>query len=172
MDRCLEYFPANTASDLECDAVDIFNNQTVRIKAVRCNGIVECKDNFDEKDCKVEKYFLLVTIALGLAILLILTILTVASVDIIYYTEECKGILSSMRMVSHNLGLEELRKVHPLIVISQGTNVQKTINSAFVQHLKNMFSYDLPFVIKTIKVRVTTIQNIFYSFSYLKMYLF
>ena len=169
MDRCLEYFPANTASDLECDAVDIFNNQTVRIKAVRCNGIVECKDNFDEKDCKVEKYFLLVTIALGLAILLILTILTVASVDITF-SEEPKGILSLM--VAHNLGHEGLTKVHPFVVISQGTNLQKAINSAFVQHLKYLFSYDFPFVIKTIKVRVTTIQNISYSFSYLKIYLF
>ena len=149
MERCLEYFPANTASDLECDAIHIYNNQTVRIKAVRCDGIPECKDNIDEKDCKVEKYFLLVTIALGLAILFILTILTVASVDIIF-SEEPKGILSLM--VAHNLGHEGLTKVHPSIVISQGTNLQKTINLAFVQHLKYLFSYDFPFVIKTIKV--------------------
>ena len=62
------------------------------IKAVRCDGVVECKDNIDEKDCKVDKNILLVTIGLGLGILFILTILTVASVDI-NDTEEYKEIL-------------------------------------------------------------------------------
>ena len=97
LDRCLQYFPANTPSDLTCDAANIYNNKTVRIKAVRCNGVVECKDNLDEKDCKVDKNILLVTIGLGLVILLILTILTVASVDI-NDTEDCKRMLSTMSL--------------------------------------------------------------------------
>ena len=149
LDRCLEYFPANTASDLTCDAVDIYNNKSVQIKAVRCDGVVECKDSIDEKDCKVDKNILLVTISLGLVILLILAILTVASVDI-NDTEEYKGIFLSM--LSQNLGLEGLKSMQPLIVLSQRTNYQKPINSAFLQHLKSLLNYEFPLIIKAVKV--------------------
>ena len=148
-DRCLKYFPDNTASYLECDAIDIYNNKTVRIKAIRCDGIVECKDNLDENGCKVENDVLLLTIGLGLAILLILTILSVASVDI-NDTKEHKGILLSM--LSQNIGLEVLKNLQPLIVISQRTNLQKAINLAFLQHLKYLFNYDFSLVMKTVKV--------------------
>ena len=159
LDRCLKYFPANTPSDLECDAADIYNNKTVRIKAVRCDRVVECKDNLDEKDCKVDKSILILTIGLGLVILLILTILTVVSVNI-NATKEDKDILLSI--LSQDVGLEGLKDMQPLVVISQGTNYQKAINSTFLQHLKYVFSYDFPLVIKTVKVLNTQKSSIIF----------
>lgn len=50
---CIDYFPT-TATEI-CPAKDIFNNKTIKIKAVKCNGVFECKDQLDEENCKVSK---------------------------------------------------------------------------------------------------------------------
>ena len=49
LENCESHYPP--AATMICEKPGIFNNFTVRIKAVLCNGIVECKHEEDEQNC-------------------------------------------------------------------------------------------------------------------------
>ena len=116
--------------------------------------MVECKDKSDEEGCRVDKNILLVCIGLGLAMLLILTMLTVASVGV-SDTEEGKG--NFLSILSKTIELEKLKEMQALIVVSQGTNYQNIVNLGFLQHLKTLLNDEFPLIIKTLKV--TTLRT-------------
>ena len=52
LENCkLKYPPSAT---VVCEKPGIYNNLTIKIKAVPCNGVVECKNREDEKHCNLD----------------------------------------------------------------------------------------------------------------------
>ena len=49
LSKCDKYFPPT--AEVECQK-QVGNNISIKIKATKCNGIVECDDNKDETDCQ------------------------------------------------------------------------------------------------------------------------
>ena len=111
--------------------------------------MVECRDKSDEEGCRVDKNVLLYTIAVGLTLLLVLSILTVASVDVNDFEIDKKTVLS---ISSKTMDLEKLKEMQSIIVTSQRTDYQNTVNLAFLQHLKTLSNDEFPLIIKILKV--------------------
>ena len=82
-DMCEEYF--SPSANVKCPAYGIFNYYSIEIKAVRCNGIVECSDYSDEANCNTDQSTLLIFTLCGLAMLLVLSaaIIKLADTDAI-----------------------------------------------------------------------------------------
>ena len=156
VDVCSEYF-STYAMDSACEAVNIFNNVTIYTKPIRCNGIIECRDQSDEANCKVDNVYLNAVIVIALILLLAISALTVASVDIAEKTE--KGNITEK--LSRNLEPGSLNNLQPLIVINQGTMHQKIINHSFMEHLKKFHENDFPSILKDLKV--CTLLNIIFQ---------
>ena len=144
---CLDYFPT-TANEV-CLAADIFNNKTIKIKAAKCNGVVECKGQKDEEKCKVNKNTLTYITVFGLVLLFIIAVLTVSSVEL---SEKDKFSWNFTERLATHEEPDILLKTSPLVVVSQGTKHQKNINHSFMQVLKKIHRKDLPLILKTLKV--------------------
>ena len=144
---CLDNFP--TSATKICPAANIFNNKTIMIKAVQCDGLVECRDQSDEEDCKVNKNTFTITTVVGLVLLFIVAVLTITSVEL---SEKDKLSLDFTERLAKDEKPDILLKIHPLVVVSQGTKHQKNINFFFIQVLKKLHKNDLPLILKTIKV--------------------
>ena len=146
---CIDYFPT-TATEI-CPAKDIFNNKTIKIKAVKCNGVFECKDQLDEENCKVSKKNLTYTTVFGLVLLFIVAVLTISSVEL---SKKDKFSWNFTERLATHEEPDILLNIHPLVVVSQGTKYQKYINHFFMEVLKKLHKNDLPLILKTLKVYI------------------
>ena len=146
-ESCLDYFP--TSANKICPAAGIFNNKTIMIKAVKCDGVLECRDQSDEENCKVNKKTLTNATVFGLVLLFVVAVLTVSSVKL---SEKDKFSKNFTETLSSHEEPDILSNIHPLVVVSQGTNHQKNINLFFMQVLKKLHKKDFPLILKTLKV--------------------
>ena len=111
--------------------------------------MVECEDRSDEEGCKANKDTLIIATIFGLVILLAIAILVVASIDI-SDRKEFKGHL--MEIINAKVDHASLHSLCPVVVVSQGTKLQKTANQAFLQLLKRLHNNDISMVLKSLKV--------------------
>ena len=65
-------FPAHAS--VKCQKADTdFNNMTIMIMAVQCNGVIECVDKEDEKNCALPLWYSIVSVLAGGLIALIIS---------------------------------------------------------------------------------------------------
>ena len=70
LDTCVKRGAFSEMASIECDKKDVYN-VTIKIRAVPCDGIYECENDMDEKNCSLPDYVLIVilvpiTICLGI----------------------------------------------------------------------------------------------------------
>ena len=156
LNLCSQYFPSN-AMDTSCEAADIYNHKTIYIRPMRCNGIPECKDGSDEENCNVENDIIDATIVVVLVFLCVISALAVASVDV-NTKEKCKTAILTEKLVT-SMEVKTLPDIQPLIVVSQGTELQKSINYAVFQHLKRFHENDFSLILKELKVNLIILSK-------------
>ena len=86
-DLCKKYFPNNVAT-IECEESNRTRDFTTTIKAIPCNGIIECKDGSDEY-CEWPSWIIWV----------VLLIISIAMIFIWIYihslaVKDCKNLMS------------------------------------------------------------------------------
>ena len=136
--------------DTSCEAANIYNNKTIYTRPLRCNGIIECRDGSDEENCNVENDIIDATIVVILVFLCVISALAVASVDV-NTKEKCKTAILTEKLVT-SMEVKTLPDIQPLIVVSQGTEHQKSINYSVIQHLKRFHENDFSLILKELKV--------------------
>ena len=70
LDTCVKRGLFSEMASIDCDKKDVYN-VTIKIRAVPCDGIYECENDMDEKNCSLPDYVLIVilvpfTICLGI----------------------------------------------------------------------------------------------------------
>ena len=79
--KCKSNFPPSAT--IHCEKPGIFNNLSIEIRAVHCNGVVECLDGEDEAGCDQDSTTeLLVTLGAGLVLIGCLSCFIVWSLDL------------------------------------------------------------------------------------------
>ena len=148
--ECTKYFPTNSMDVNACEAANIFNNVTIYTRPVRCNAIIECRNDSDddEANCRVDNGFPDAMIIIALVILFGISVFTVMSVGIL---EKCeKGNLVERFATDMEPGT--LANIQPLIVVNQGTKQQKSINQSFMRHLNKLHENDYSLILRALKV--------------------
>ena len=145
LDVCENHSPS--ANFVICQAADIYNNITMKIRAVRCNGISECKSGEDENGCDVDKGSLVMAILLGLVVIIIVSVMTVN------YVEGIKSELVPDRHVVETLPKEtNIEKLQALVVVSQRAKLKEWVNKVFFQILIRVHKADYREALNSLKV--------------------
>ena len=148
IEACWEYFPSSENSDVTCEAANLFNDVSITTRPVYCDGTVDCKDGSDEENCNANKVALVVILVIGLIVLLTIAALTVASVNISEKVEQ--GDI--MEKLEANKASGHWFDLYPLIIVNQGTALQKSMNDLLMQLLRKLYENDLPLILQTLKV--------------------
>lgn len=153
LDLCEKYSP--TANFVICQAASIYNNITMNVRAVRCNGISECESGEDENGCDVDKDTLLISILLGLVVILIISIMTVKCIE--GYKSELVQDRSVVEAFSKEPNIEKLQA---LVVVSQTAKLRKWINIVFFQVIVRVHKADYREALNSLKVASFAVTSI------------
>ena len=63
LETCIEQEVFSDMATIECDKKDVYN-VTIKIRAIPCDGIYECKDDEDERNCSLPDFILIVALAI------------------------------------------------------------------------------------------------------------
>ena len=148
-EMCQDYF--SELATIVCSKADTFNFN-VTIKAIACDGIIECSDGRDEMGCHLPDEYIYITF--GVILLIISVIAFILWMNI-------KGSLR-LKRPGHQLSPKEFNDIHGSEAMQakvshwQGLDMQKCANQAYYKLELIQHRYNINSTICCIKVTLST----------------
>ena len=161
LEICMNREVFSEMASIKCDKKNIYN-VTIKIKAVPCDGMYECENDTDEKNCSLPDYVLIV--------ILVLITITFGIFGYLLWKTITDSFISTKKDQMQTLPDFELLhgrdSLQQTMFHAQGLDNCKQINTAFVDEEMKVHNGVMSEIVCCIKVRNKILFQFYISFDF------